>query len=71
MFYAKICLSKNLCPMRRMLVQDVAIPGWGFLVLMEAQGFHYLVPIYLYIYVHGGTKMHLGAFSILNAPRVQ
>jgi hypothetical protein len=49
MFYAKICQSKNPCPMRRMLVQDVAIPGWGFLVLMEAQGFHYLVPIYIYI----------------------
>jgi hypothetical protein len=32
-----------------MLVRDVAIPGWGFLVLMEAQGFHYLVPIYIYI----------------------
>jgi hypothetical protein len=47
MFYAKICPSKNPCPMGRMLVRDVAIPGWGFLVLMEAQGFHYLVPIYI------------------------
>jgi hypothetical protein len=35
-----------------MLVRDVAIPGWGFLVLMEAQGFHYLVPIYIYIYIY-------------------
>jgi hypothetical protein len=35
--------------MGRTLVRDVAIPGWGFLVLMEAQGFHYLVPIYIYI----------------------
>jgi hypothetical protein len=26
---------------------------------------------YLYIYIYDGTKMHLGAFSILNAPRVQ
>jgi hypothetical protein len=34
--------------MGRMLVRDVAIPGWDFLVLMEAQGFHYLVPIYIY-----------------------
>jgi hypothetical protein len=32
--------------MGRTLVRDVAIPGWGFLVLMEALGFHYLVPIY-------------------------
>jgi hypothetical protein len=38
--------------MGRMLVRDVAIPGWGFLVLMEAQGFHYLVPIYIYIYIY-------------------
>jgi hypothetical protein len=37
--------------MGRPLVRDVAIPGWGFLVLMEAQGFHYLVPIYIYIYI--------------------
>jgi hypothetical protein len=29
---------------------DVAIPGWGFMVLMEAPGFHYLVPIYIYIW---------------------
>jgi hypothetical protein len=29
--------------MGRTLVRDVAIPGWGFLVLMEALGFHYLV----------------------------
>jgi hypothetical protein len=29
-------------------IRDVAIPGWGFLVLMEALGFHYLVPIYIY-----------------------
>jgi hypothetical protein len=47
MFYAKICPSKNPCPMGRTLVRDVTIPGWGFLVLMEAQGFHYLVPIYI------------------------
>jgi hypothetical protein len=29
--------------MGRTLVRDVAIPGWGFLVLMEALGFHYLI----------------------------
>jgi hypothetical protein len=34
--------------MGRTLVQNVAIPGWGFLVLMEAQGFHYHRPIYIY-----------------------
>jgi hypothetical protein len=33
--------------MGRTLVRDVTIPGWGFLVLMEAQSFHYLVPIYI------------------------
>jgi hypothetical protein len=44
-FYAKICLSKN--PMGRTLVWDEAISDWGFLVLMEAQSFHYLVPIYI------------------------
>jgi hypothetical protein len=38
--------------MGRTLVRNVAIPGWGFLVLMEAQGFHYLVPIYIYIYIY-------------------
>jgi hypothetical protein len=38
--------------MGRTLVRDMAIPGWGFLVLMEAQGFHYLVPIYIYIYIY-------------------
>jgi hypothetical protein len=32
--------------MERTLVRDVAIPDWGFLVLMEAQGFHYHSPIY-------------------------
>jgi hypothetical protein len=47
MFYAKICPTKNPCSMERTLVRDVAIPGWGFLVLMEAQGFYYLVPIYI------------------------
>jgi hypothetical protein len=52
MFYAKICPSKNPCPMGRTLVRDVATPGWGFLVLMEAQDFHYLVPIYIYIYIY-------------------
>jgi hypothetical protein len=67
MFYAKTCTSKNLCPMGRTLVRDVAIPGWGFLVLMEAQGFHYLVPIYIYIYCF--YILHLGAFNIENAPR--
>jgi hypothetical protein len=24
------------------------LPGWGFLILMEALGFHYLDPIYIY-----------------------
>jgi hypothetical protein len=52
MFYAKICSSKDPCPMERTLVRDVAIPGWGFLVLMEAQGFHYHSPIYIYIYIY-------------------
>ena len=41
--------------------------GWGSAHLYEAQGFHYQRPIYIYIY--GAAKMHLGAFSILNAPR--
>jgi hypothetical protein len=36
--------------MGRTLVRDVAIPDWGFLVLMEALGFNYLVHIYIYIY---------------------
>jgi hypothetical protein len=39
--------------MGRMLVRNVAIPGWGFLVLMEAQGFHYHHPLYIYIYICG------------------
>jgi hypothetical protein len=37
--------------MGRTLVRNVTIPGWGFLVLMEALGFHYLVHIYIYIYI--------------------
>jgi hypothetical protein len=37
--------------MGRTLVRDVAIPSWCFLVLMEAQVFHYLVYIYIYIYI--------------------
>jgi hypothetical protein len=49
MFYGKIYPSKNPCPMEHTLVRDVAIPGWGFLVLMEGQGFHY---------IYTGTKMH-------------
>jgi hypothetical protein len=55
--------------MGRTLVRNVAIPGWGFLVLMEAQGFHYLVPIYIYIYIYCFYILHLGAFNIENAPR--
>jgi hypothetical protein len=42
-----------------MLVRDVAIPGWGFLVLMEAQGFHYLVPIYIYGRANGSSGLTL------------
>jgi hypothetical protein len=39
--------------MGRTLVRNVAIPGCGFLVLMEAQGFHYHRPIYsVYIYIY-------------------
>jgi hypothetical protein len=52
MFYAKICPSQNPCPMGRTLVRNVAIPDWGFLILMEAQGFHYHRPIYIYIYIY-------------------
>jgi hypothetical protein len=34
------------------LVRDMAISGWDFLLLMEAQDFHYLVHIYIYIYIY-------------------
>jgi hypothetical protein len=35
--------------MGRTLVRDVAIPGWSFLVLMEALGFHSLVIYIIFI----------------------